>query len=191
MGGSLPPLLACLESPIPLKSESPGVLRIYRPAMVQHLPSTGNGGAGPRATPSPPPRPHTQPGKGRESAQSPRPPLQQFAARPQLARCLRAPITASITVPEAAEGGRERGEGRAGAARVPWTGWNRSRLPGKQLLSSPSPPSPAKSSGDLSHPCFGPLPDGDAKSLSSSQPAPTSPGPTPRALSASFSFPVL
>lgn len=28
MGSSLPPLLPCLESPIPLKSESPGVLRI-------------------------------------------------------------------------------------------------------------------------------------------------------------------
>ena len=162
LGGSLPPLLPCLESPIPLKSETPGVLRI--PAgVVQHLPSTWNGGAGPRATSSPPSRPHTQPSKGRERAQSPRPPLQQFAARPQLALCLRAPITASITVPEAAEGGRGRGEGPAGAARVPWTGWNRSRLPGKQLLSPPSPPSPAQSSGDLSHPCFGPLPDGDGK----------------------------
>lgn len=119
MGAPCPHLLPCLESPHSVEIREPGVLR-YLAGHIQHLPlHRERGGAGPAATPHPYPVPTPSPARGGR-AQSPSPLLQQFAARPHQPRRLRAPITASITVPEAAEGKRRERAGLEQSA--PWTG---------------------------------------------------------------------
>lgn len=118
-GDSLHPPTAFLPGVShPAAMEGPGVLPMTPP--LQSSLSKLKGGAGPLAYPA---RPHTGPASG-GSARSSQPTLSasaralQSAARPQLARCLRAPITASITAPEAVEEneGTVEGEGQTEAA---------------------------------------------------------------------------
>lgn len=145
-----------------------------------------------------PPHPSTH-RKGREGERaaptpsaptaSVRPP--QSAARPQLAWCLCAPITPSITAPEAAEGREGRGKGGPGGS-SPAGGpglaeTSRSGLLGKSRW-VPSPCSP-HSSGDLSHHDFGLLQGGDLEGFLHPT-APPAPCPTPFNLFISLSFPI-
>ena len=113
-------------------------------------------------TPAPGECPSTH-GKGREGERTARPPPAptasvrppRSAARPQLAWCLRAPITPSITAPRQQRGEREReGRGEGGP------GWSSPAGPGLAATGLVSwgrscrVPSP-QSSGDLSHHYFG------------------------------------
>lgn len=119
-GGRLPPPPTAFLPGVshPSAMEGPGILPMTPP--LENSLSKLKGGAGPLAHPA---RPHTGPASGgRARSSQPTPSASaralQSAARPQLARCLRAPITASITEPEAVEEreGTVEGEGQTEAA---------------------------------------------------------------------------
>lgn len=113
----------CLESPIPLQWEDP-VIFPMTPASGGRPPQ-GKKGAGQGERMAPPPH-QAPPAERKRAAPTPAAssrPLQS-AARPQLAWCLHTPITASITVPEAATGRNRGGRGLGGP------GWSSPAGPG-------------------------------------------------------------
>lgn len=183
-GGPLPPLLPCLESPIPLKSDSPGVLRIpagCSSASPLHRERRG----GPRATPSP--QHWAQQGEGERAAPAP-----TAAAICSPTSISLVPTRANYRVNHCARGsggGKREGRGPGWSSPGALDRLKPVQAPGEAVAESPSPPSPAQSSGNLSHPVLDPS-QMEMERGSPSQTPPTSPGPTPRLCQLQFPRPL-